>query len=61
LPNFCANAHAPDTNRKTLYALWPARNSFTVLADLVRSRLCYSVAFVVCLSVRNVLWLNGAS
>jgi len=31
---------------------------------LVRSRLCYSsglpLASVVCLSVRNVLWLNGA-
>jgi len=22
---------------------------------------CYSVASVVCLSVRNLLWLNGAS
>jgi len=29
---------------------------------LVRSHLCYRVASVVCrLSVRKVLWLNGAS
>jgi len=51
-------------NISSKFSHYPAANHFTYL---VRSRLCYSDASVavcrlsVCLFVRNVLWLNGAS